>query len=63
MKDLKIAKGTRARFFHPMTFGTMEEGVVQKVINENTAKVRFTKPDFLGRRVFVVSTEHVSRAK
>jgi len=55
---LRLEKGSVARFFHPMTFGTMEVGIVLKVVDDIHVEVKFDRPDHLGRRVFVVSSEH-----
>ena len=55
-----LARGTRARFFHPGAMGVMLPGTVQKVHDDDTVTVKFDTPfPRSTKRVFRVSNEHL----
>lgn len=56
-----LVAGERIRVFHPQTFGTMEWCRVLKIVDDRTAKVQFDRPNWKGRTVYVVDTEHFIR--
>lgn len=56
---INLVKGSRARFFHPYTFGTMLSGTVLEIMENNEGvKVRFDSA-FNKRAIYVVPPTHI----
>jgi hypothetical protein len=54
---MAVHVGMTGKFFHPMTFGVMHEGIVKKVLPNGNVVVKFD----IDKKTYTTYPEHIKR--